>query len=107
LLICTHGQRDRCCSLEGTPLFLALRDRPGIEVWQCSHIGGHRFAATALHLPSGYVWGRLRAEHADALCEGLTQSRLPLVGLVRGHSGLSIPQQLADMLVRAAEKSAS
>ena len=32
------------------------------EVWECTHLGGHRFAPTALVLPTGYSYGRLDQE---------------------------------------------
>lgn len=103
LLVCTHGQRDRCCSLEGMPLFLALRKMAGLEVWQCSHLGGHRFAATVLSLPSGYMWGNLRAADAEALARGIVDQKLSLPEKVRGLCGLSAPAQIADLEFRRRE----
>ncbi|MBC8092375.1 MAG: sucrase ferredoxin, partial [Pseudonocardia sp.] len=42
--VCTHGAKDMCCATAGRPVARALSDaRPG-EVWECSHIGGDRFA---------------------------------------------------------------
>lgn len=103
-LVCTHGRRDRCCSLRGTGLFQSLCKESDHEVWQCSHLGGHRFAATALHLPSGYVWGRLSQEDAPALGAQRASGELVLSDRLRGHSGLSTPAQLADLLLRADKK---
>ena len=38
------------------------------RIWECSHVGGHRFAPVTLSLPSGAVHGRLdTAEAADLL----------------------------------------
>ena len=64
--ICTHGSVDACCATEGYPIYQLMRaiaDRPGssIRVWRCTHFGGHRFAATALQLPDGRYWARLKA----------------------------------------------
>ncbi|VEP12958.1 conserved hypothetical protein [Hyella patelloides LEGE 07179] len=65
ILICTHGSHDRCCARYGKPFYyealatvsdLALEN---IRIWQCSHFGGHRFAPTAIDLPSGRWYGRL------------------------------------------------
>lgn len=100
-LVCTHGRRDRCCSLYGTGLFSALDKSYGGQTWQCSHLGGHRFAATALHLPSGYLWGRLSQEDAPELATlGAAQAPLPLEDKLRGHSGLSAQAQLIDLALR-------
>lgn len=99
-LVCTHGRRDRCCSLYGTGLFSALDKSYDGEVWQCSHLGGHRFAATALHLPSGYLWGHLSQDDAPALATLRPESPLPLEHKLRGHSGLSAPAQLVDLALR-------
>ncbi|MFF9667034.1 sucrase ferredoxin, partial [Streptomyces althioticus] len=34
------------------------------EVWEVTHLGGHRFAPTMLVLPYGYAYGRLTPESA-------------------------------------------
>lgn len=72
LLVCSHARRDQCCAVEGRPLLEALADDIQPEsLWECSHLGGHRFAPTALILPTGQVLGRLTpaealAAHRDA-----------------------------------------
>ncbi len=67
LLVCSHAHRDRCCAIEGRPLLAALEDdiEPGL-LWECSHLGGHRYAPTALLLPTGQVLGRLTRSEAVA-----------------------------------------
>ncbi|MEL6137048.1 MAG: sucrase ferredoxin [Cyanobacteria bacterium J06626_23] len=64
--VCVHGSRDKCCARFGRPfLKYAAKQRCAagaedkLRLWQVSHIGGHRFAPTALHLPSGRWYGRL------------------------------------------------
>lgn len=62
VLVCSHGTRDVCCGSGGTRLALDVHDtlaEAGIHVWRTSHLGGHRFAPTALLLPTGTMWGRL------------------------------------------------
>jgi hypothetical protein len=59
LLICTHGTRDRCCGSFGTRLWRDARPGPNVRMWRTSHTGGHRFAPTALLLPSGQYWAYL------------------------------------------------
>ncbi|MEL6881674.1 MAG: sucrase ferredoxin, partial [Cyanobacteria bacterium J06607_10] len=54
ILVCTHGMRDKCCARFGQPFFkeAALSAKqgnlPNTRVWKVSHIGGHRFAPTAI-----------------------------------------------------------
>ncbi|HSD79495.1 MAG TPA: sucrase ferredoxin, partial [Solirubrobacteraceae bacterium] len=55
--VCTHGERDRCCARLGRALFRALSAARPDATWQTSHLGGHRFAPTLLHLPSGLSLG--------------------------------------------------
>ena len=66
LLVCTHGRRDRCCALDGRALAAALAAAEEPHVWECSHLGGHRFAPTALVLPTGYLYGHLDPASAVA-----------------------------------------
>jgi hypothetical protein len=42
----------------------AIADATGWDAWESSHLGGHRFAATALLLPSGDMFGQLDPESA-------------------------------------------
>ena len=58
-LVCTHGRHDACCAIRGRPLAEELaRERPE-AVWECSHVGGDRFAANLLVLPHGLYYGRV------------------------------------------------
>ncbi|MCB0971520.1 MAG: hypothetical protein KDA97_08395 [Acidimicrobiales bacterium] len=61
VLVCGHGKRDACCGSGGTALAVAasasgLDDEARVRVWRTSHLGGHRFAPTALVLPTGTMW---------------------------------------------------
>lgn len=98
LLVCTNGRRDLCCGRRGRSVVTAAHDD---AVLACSHLGGHRFAATALLLPSCYALGRLGpADTADALAAARA-GRLPLE-FVRGRCGRSAAAQVAELAVRAA-----
>ena len=68
-LVCGNARRDACCATYGLPVFRAMRDLVGNQAWQSTHLGGHRFAATGLFLPSGVNYGRLRPEHVPHLVE--------------------------------------
>jgi len=98
-LVCTNGARDPCCAIRGPAVALALdRVRPG-QAYECSHLGGHRFAANLLVLPEGLCFGRLDARSALALLEELEAGQLPLEHF-RGRSGLAQEEQAAEILVR-------
>ena len=66
LLVCTHGRRDRCCAVDGRALARAVAATGESDVWESTHLGGHRFAPTALVLPTGYLYGRLDVAGAVA-----------------------------------------
>jgi hypothetical protein len=59
-LVCTQGRHDLCCAVRGRPVALELaRAAARWNVWECSHVGGDRFAANLLLLPSGEMFGGL------------------------------------------------
>ncbi len=98
-LVCTNGARDPCCAIRGPAAAQALeRVRPG-RVYECSHLGGHRFAANVLVLPDGLCFGRLDARAAPALADELDAGRLPLEHL-RGRTAYEPEQQAAEILIR-------
>ena len=68
-------------------------------MYECSHLGGHRFAANVLVLPDGLCFGRLDSRAAVALVEELEAGRLPLDHL-RGRTALGPEQQAAEILLR-------
>jgi len=99
VLVCTHGQHDSCCGRRGYPLFDALRKREELEVWQCSHIGGDRFAANAVILPWGIYYGPVEPRDADALAESIGREEIFLPAY-RGRSSMPRPVQAAETFVR-------
>ncbi|GAA4399537.1 sucrase ferredoxin [Fodinibacter luteus] len=64
VLVCTHGTRDACCAVRGRPIVATLARALPDEVWECTHLGGHRFAGTLLSLPDGACFGRLDPDTA-------------------------------------------
>jgi len=67
LFVCTHGVRDRCCAKFGAAAASEARDAQkavsvegAFEVYETTHLGGDRFAATAIAFPSGHMYGRIR-----------------------------------------------
>jgi hypothetical protein len=95
-LVCTHGKRDRCCALRGMPIFHAL-DAAGADVWQTSHLGGHRFAATSVRFPDGYAFGYLTVEHVTSLLDEAVA-----LEIARGRVSLDEPTQAAELALRRA-----
>lgn len=59
-LICTNAQHDPCCGERGQALFDQYADNE--QVWQCSHLGGDRFAANIVSLPTGNYYRRVDAD---------------------------------------------
>ncbi|MFE1326084.1 sucrase ferredoxin [Streptomyces sp. NPDC058741] len=99
-LVCTNGKRDRCCALLGRPLAAALA-ASGVEgVWEVTHLGGHRFAPTALVLPYGYAYGRAEAHTLKEVLQGAREGRIVVEGC-RGGSAWERPGQAAELAVRA------
>lgn len=104
LLVCTHGRRDRCCALEGRALAIAVADSsPDVRpsVWECSHLGGHRFAPTALVLPTGYLYGRLDPGAAVDALKAAGHGEMQ-AALCRGRSTWTPAGQVAELTVREA-----
>ena len=95
-LVCTNGRRDRCCAEFGRPVAAALAARWPEETWETTHLGGHRFAATLLALPSGHTLGRLDVENSIAACHLIEQGRVP-VELSRGRAGRSRTEQVREL----------
>ena len=102
LFVCANSKRDACCAQWGRPIARALGESAvGDRVWECSHLGGHRFAATALVLPWGTVHGRLDTASAASVLAGADTGILDLDNY-RGRSALQPWAQAAEIAVRRA-----
>ena len=100
LLVCTHGKHDRCCARYGRPLYEALAEVADEGwVWQCSHVGGDRFAGNLVVLPEGLYFGRTRADEAWTVLDEYLGGRIHLP-LYRGRSPYPFPVQAAERVVR-------
>lgn len=99
--VCVHGKHDACCAKLGQGLAGALRaasDRSRLEVVETTHLGGHRFAATALHLVRGgpaRMYGQLSADDAGTLLDHLNSGAVWL-DRYRGRCDLGPAGQLAE-----------
>ncbi|MGH3858199.1 sucrase ferredoxin [Actinokineospora sp.] len=96
LLVCTNGRRDVCCALLGRPIAEDLAVEHGDAVWEATHLGGHRFAPTAVLLPTGYAYGALDSRFGHGLLTGVgvTTERC------RGRSTWGAVGQVAELAVR-------
>jgi hypothetical protein len=93
-LVCAHSKHDTCCALRGRPVAAALDAvRPG-RVWECSHIGGERFAANVLLLPSGLMYGRVLPFAAPEFVAAADAGEV-VGALLRGRIGYAPAAQAA------------
>jgi hypothetical protein len=93
-LVCTHSKHDTCCALRGRPVAAALHDvRPG-RVFECSHLGGDRFAANVLVLPAGLLYGRVLPFAAQEFVAAAEAGEV-VGALLRGRIGLPSLAQAA------------
>ncbi len=94
VLVCAHGMHDTCCALRGRPVAAALAQRWPEAVWECSHVGGDRFAPNVVLLPDGFYYGGLDPVSAvDAVTEHLA-GRVG-TGALRGMARYPPAQQAA------------
>lgn len=99
-LVCAHGRHDACCAIRGRPVAAALRRlRPG-EVWECSHVGGDRFAANVVVLPEGLYYGHVGIDTAADLVAAHEAGQV-VPDLLRGRSCFAAPVQAAQHFARS------
>jgi hypothetical protein len=93
-LVCAHGKHDTCCALRGRPVAAALDAvRPG-RAFECSHLGGDRFAANVLVLPVGLLYGRVLPFAAAEFVANAEAGEV-IGALLRGRVGLPSVAQAA------------
>lgn len=98
-LVCTHGKHDACCAIRGRPLAAALAAARPSQSWECSHVGGDRFAANLVVFPHGLYYGQVHATEATALADR-HDAGLISTDWLRGHSILAAPAQAAQHFAR-------
>jgi hypothetical protein len=96
VLVCTNGKRDRCCAKWGVPVYRELSRRADVDVWQTTHLGGHRFAATLLTLPDGLCYGRIEVDEIDDFALSLQRGRIHRLDRFRGRTALPSAGQAAE-----------
>jgi hypothetical protein len=100
-LVCTHGKHDTCCALRGRPVAEALARAFPQRTWECTHVGGDRFAANVVLLPHGLYYGQVTPREAVDLAKQHEAGTLDVERL-RGRSSLPAPVQAAQHHARLA-----
>ncbi|MBI2710745.1 MAG: sucrase ferredoxin [Actinobacteria bacterium] len=98
-LVCTHGRHDPCCADEGRPVVRALHAAGTPDVWETSHVGGDRFAANVVCLPSGVYFGRVPPADAARIVADHDAGLLDL-GHYRGRCCFPPLVQAAEIFAR-------
>lgn len=99
--ICAHGRHDQCCAVRGRGACAAIAAEYPDITWECSHLGGDRFAATMLVLPEGLCYGRVDSADSADLIRLYFDGRLHN-GFLRGRTSLPHAVQAAQYFAREA-----
>ena len=99
ILVCTHGRHDPCCAERGRPVVRALSEAYPEQTWECSHMGGDRFAGNLLCLPDGVVYGRVTPGDAPTIAREYVAGRIDLAHL-RGRGSYPFAVQAAEWHLR-------
>lgn len=100
-IVCAHSKHDVCCALRGRPTAAALEPMWPGQVWECSHLGGDRFAASMVLLPHGLCFGRVDPGSGFEILDAYHRGEL-LPGHLRGRSAYARHVQAADHMAREA-----
>ncbi|MEU0494127.1 sucrase ferredoxin [Mycobacterium sp. NPDC006124] len=99
--VCAHGRHDQCCAVRGRGAVAAIAAAHPDITWECSHLGGDRFAATMLILPEGLCYGRVETTDAASLVSLYADGRVNNA-LLRGRTSLPHVVQAAQYFAREA-----
>ena len=98
-LVCTHGAKDLCCAVHGRPVATALAAVALDAVWECTHLGGHRFAANVAVLPDGLMYGQVPAARVTEIAHAHADGRV-VPDLLRGRTRDAPHVQAAEVALR-------
>jgi hypothetical protein len=102
ILCCTDAKTDACCARYGFPVFKALAAAApdfGIDVLQCTHIGGCHFAPSVIVMPDRQRYGRLTPAGVPEFLATIARNDLHLPAY-RGNPALDEIGQSAEAAVR-------
>ena len=94
VLVCTHGVHDVCCAVKGRPVAESLSRRWPEATYECSHLGGDRFAPNLLLLPDLTCYAGMPPEVAVPTVESHLAGRVDPAWL-RGVAGSHPAEQVA------------
>lgn len=97
--VCAHGKHDQCCAVRGRAATAAIAAKYPKFTWECSHLGGDRFAATMLVLPEGLCYGRVDSTDAAELVRRYLDGRVDN-RFLRGRTSLPHAVQAAQYFAR-------
>lgn len=100
-LVCTHGRHDACCAVRGRPVAAALTAAYPDRTWECSHIGGDRFAGNVVVLPHALFYGQVTPARAVEVAKHHAEGRV-VPDLLRGAGTFPPPVQAAQHYARQA-----
>lgn len=100
-LVCTHGRHDACCSIKGNQVSRIACAEPDTDAWECSHIGGDRFAANLVCFPHGIYYGRVTPENVVDLMSAYARGEVSL-DHYRGRCCYPFAIQAAEYFLRRA-----
>jgi hypothetical protein len=98
-LVCTNGRRDPCCARNGLPVYQQLEGEFAPDVWQTSHVGGHRFSANLVLMPHALFYGRVPPQDARRLILEYQQGKMVL-DYYRGRTCYEKIEQVAEYFIR-------
>ncbi|SIS08582.1 sucrase ferredoxin [Williamsia sterculiae] len=101
IAVCAHGKHDRCCAVRGRGVTAAISAEYPDWTWECSHLGGDRFAATALILPHGLCYGRVDSGDPVSVVRSYLEGEVQ-ESLLRGRTSYPHVVQAAQHFAREA-----
>lgn len=99
--VCAHGRHDQCCAVRGRRVARALAAVRPDQTWECSHVGGDRFAGTMVVFPHGLYYGYADDGDPTRIADAFDEGRV-VAERLRGRSSLSNPVQAAQHYARQA-----
>ena len=98
-LVCTNGTKDKCCAKLGIPIYNEFKKNRPEVTWQCSHVGGDRFAPTMFTIPSCTNYGHLVKEDVTSIINH-EENKAIYLDKLRGQAFLNFYEQAATYFLR-------
>ncbi|MBO9618976.1 MAG: sucrase ferredoxin [Niabella sp.] len=99
-VVCTNGKKDKCCAKFGFPVFKFIENHDAaVPVFESTHVGGDRFAANVVCMPTGIYYGRVMVEDVDPILEAMGRKEVYYPNY-RGSCTRSFFHQSIECLLR-------